>query len=81
MSSWIMVCSRIPATEFLCCLRVGQFAVDQQVGSLDEIGLGRELFNRIAAVAKDSLFAIEVRDRTACATRVHEAFIERDQSG
>src|SRR6185369_17263509 len=58
-----------------------QLAVNQEVARLDEVALLGEVFDRVAAVAQDALFAIEVRDRTRGRSGVHEPAVERDVTG
>jgi hypothetical protein len=41
---------------------VGQLAVDQQEGGLQEASALRELLDRVAAVAQDALVAVDVGD-------------------
>ena len=40
-----------------------QFAVDQQVADLEKVALRGQLFDRVAAVAENALFAVEKGDR------------------
>jgi hypothetical protein len=41
---------------------IGQFAVQQQVGGFQEVALSRQLFDGVAAVAKNPFFAVDERD-------------------
>ena len=41
----------------------GQLALDQEIGHLEEVGLLRELLDRVAAVLEDALVAVDVGDR------------------
>ena len=50
----------------------GQLSVPQQPGDLEEARLFRELLDRIAAIAKDSLVAVDVGDGRAARRGVHE---------
>ena len=58
-----------------------QFAVDQEPGSLEIRRVRREVFDRVAAVAKDAGVTINVGDRAARRGRVHKALIERREAG
>ena len=58
-----------------------QFAVDQQVGDFDEIAIGGQLLDRVAAVAQDAGLAVEERDGARRRASVHVAFVERDVAG
>jgi hypothetical protein len=51
---------------------VGQLALGQQVGHLEEAGLLGELLDRVAAVAQDPLVAVDVGDRAPAGRGVHE---------
>ena len=44
-------------------LRTGQFTPNQQIGRFQEGAVGGQILNAIAAVAEDSLLAIDVADR------------------
>ncbi len=59
----------------------GQFAVDQQVRDLEEVGLLRKLLNRVSAVAQDACFAVDVGDRRLRAGGVHESGVVCDGTG
>jgi hypothetical protein len=50
--------------ELLALRQRGQLAIDDQVGRLDEIGILGELFDRVAAVAKNACLAVDEGDRT-----------------
>ena len=50
----------------------GQLAVDDQVGDLQEGGALAQLLDRIAPVLEDAGVAVDVRDRAAAGSRVHE---------
>ena len=41
----------------------GELALDQEIGHLEEVGLLRELLDRVAAVLEDALVAVDVGDR------------------
>jgi hypothetical protein len=56
-----------------------QVAVDQQVGGLEEIGLGRELLDRVAAVQQDAVVAVDVGDLALAGRGRHEARVEREE--
>ncbi len=66
-------------SEFGRLLCVGQFAIDQQVGGFEKVGLSRKLLDRVATISQDPLFAIEKGDRAAGAASIHETFIKCDQ--
>ena len=51
----------------------GQRAVDEEVGHLEEVGLLRQLLDRVAAVLEDALVAVDERDGRAARGGVHEA--------
>ena len=59
----------------------GQFAVDQQVGRLDEVGLLGELFDAVAAVAQDALLAVDEGDLGLAGAGVGVAVVESDVAG
>ena len=59
----------------------GQFAVDQQVGRLDEVGLLGELFDAVAAVAQDALLAVDEGDLGFAGAGVGVAVVESDVAG
>jgi len=54
---------------------VGQLAVDQQVGDLEEGALFGELLDRVAAVAEDAIFPVEFGDGALCSAGGGEARI------
>ena len=58
-----------------------QLAPDEEVRDLQEGGVLRELFDRIAAVAEDAVFPVEVGDRARAGAGVAIAGIERDPPG
>ena len=58
-----------------------QLAPDEQVGDLEEGRVLGELLDRVAAVAKDPLLAIEEGDGAGAGTGVAVAGVEGDQSG
>ena len=58
-------------------LLVGQFAIDQEVRDLQEIAVGGELLDRIAAVAEDAAVAVEKGDRALRRAGVGVALVER----
>ena len=63
-------------------LRLGrQLAVEQQVGDLEEGGVLRELFDRVAAVLQDADVAVDEGDGTAARRRVHESRVVGGQAG
>jgi hypothetical protein len=51
---------------------VGQLAVDQQIGDFEVGRLGRQLLDRVPAVAQDAGIAVQVRDGTGCERGRHE---------
>ena len=59
----------------------GQLAVDQEIGHLHIVGLRGEVFDRVAAVAKDPLFTIEVGDGAGGGAGVDVALVEGDRAG
>ena len=62
-------------------LTVGQLAVDEEVGDLQEgRGLG-QLLDRVAAVAQDPGRAVDVGDLRGARRRVGEARVERHHAG
>jgi len=61
-------------------LRGGQRAVDEQVGRLEVGRVLRELLDRVAAVAQDAAFAIDVRDLALDDGRVEEALVGQAES-
>ena len=58
---------------------VGQLAVAQQPRDFEKGRLFGELFDRIAAIAENSLVAVDERDRALARCRVHERGIVRHQ--
>ena len=62
--------------EVLQLLRRRQFAVVQQIGHLQEVGLFRQLLDRVAPVAQNALVAVYIGDRAVATRRGHEARIE-----
>jgi hypothetical protein len=75
------VCLLNPVGELLQLLLRGQLTVDQQVRHLDERRVLRELFDRVTAVAQDSLFTVDVRDRRSRGAGVDETRVVRDVTG
>ena len=49
--------------EFVEFFRLGQVAVEQEIGDLHEIGLFGQLVDRVAAVQQDALIAVDIGDR------------------
>ena len=62
-------------------LLVRQFAVDQQIGHLDEHGLADQLLNRNPPVAENPLLAVDEGDAAVAGGGVHEARVKRDVTG
>jgi hypothetical protein len=58
---------------------VGQVALDQQPGHLQEADPFGQLLDRVAAVAQDPLVAVDVGDGAAAAGRVHERRVVGEQ--
>jgi len=58
--------------------RVGQFAVNDEVGGLDEFALLGELLNRVTTVAQDSRISVNVSNLTLARTGVAVALVETD---
>src|SRR5690606_32281579 len=58
-----------------------QLAVDEQVAGLDEVGVLRQLLYRVATVAQDAFFTVEVRDRARGRAGDHVPAVERDVAG
>jgi hypothetical protein len=59
----------------------GQFAVDEQVGDLQEGRLFGELFDGVAPVAENAQFAVEERNGAFGGAGVLVPLVERDQPG
>ena len=62
-------------------LAARQLAPDQEVGDLEEGGVLGQLLDRVAAVAKDALLAVEEGDRARAGSGVGVARVVRDQPG
>ena len=62
-------------------LLVRQFAVDQQIGYLDEHGLADQLLDRNPPVAENPLLAVDEGDAAVAGGGVHEARVKRDVTG
>ena len=63
-------------------LRLGrQAAVDQQVGDLEEVGLLRQLLDRVAAVLEDPLLAVDEGHGTSTGGGVDEAGVVDREAG
>ena len=60
---------------------VRQFAVDQQIGYVNENTVFDQLLDGITAVAQDSLLTVDVSDIAVTACGVDKSGIERDQTG
>ena len=60
---------------------VGELAVDQQVGHLEEGGVLGQLLDRVAAVLQDALVAVDVGDGAAARRRVGEARVVGRDAG
>jgi hypothetical protein len=58
-----------------------QFAVDQEVGDVEEGGVLGQLLDRVAAVAEDALLAVDVGDRAPAARRIQEGRVVADDAG
>ena len=58
-----------------------QLAVDEEVGDLEEVGLLRELLDRVAAVLEDALVAVDEGDGRAARGGVDEAGVVGRQPG
>jgi hypothetical protein len=59
----------------------GQFAVDDQVGGLDEGAFFRQFRDVVAAVAQDALFAVDEGDGAFAGAGVAVAGVEGDAAG
>lgn len=59
----------------------GEFAVDDEVGGLDEGGVLGDLFDGDAAVAEDAFFAVYEGDGALAGAGVGVAVIEGDETG
>ena len=55
--------------------------MDQQVGDLEEVGLLRQLLDRVAAVLEDALVAVDEGDRAAARGGVDEAGVVDREPG
>ena len=74
----ILVHHRVPTDVGLKLIELflrGQFTVDQQIRHFQKTGFGREVFDRIAPVAKDSFFTVQKRDSTLGGPRIFVAFV------
>ena len=58
-----------------------EFAVDEQIGGLDEVGLLSELFDAVTAVTKDALLAVDKGDLRFAGAGVGVAVVESDVAG
>ena len=58
-----------------------QFAVDEQIGGLDEVGLLSEFFDAVAAIAKDTLLAVDEGNLGLAGAGVGVAVVESDVAG
>jgi hypothetical protein len=58
-----------PLVQFLLA---GQLAFTEQPGHFQEAGLVRQLLDRVAAIAEDSLVAVDEGDRAAAGGGIHE---------
>ena len=65
-----------------CCQlgRRRKLTINQKVGDLDEGRIFGDILDRIAAVAQDSLVAIDERDVRGGRRRVHKSTIQRGQT-
>ena len=63
----------------LVMLAIGQLALDDQIRHLEIVALLGKLFDRISAVAQDSLVAVDIRDPAAARRGVGERGIVRHQ--
>ena len=59
---------------------IGQLAVEQQIRDLGVRALLRELLDRVAAVLKDALVAVDERDPALAGGRIHERRVVGHQS-
>ena len=66
----------------LSCDSVGKFSVEQQVRDFEISALLRKLIDRITAIFKNSLVAVDERDATLARGGVHERRVvgHQDQS-
>jgi hypothetical protein len=69
---------RLEARQFV---RSGQFAVEQQVGHLEEARFLSELLDRVAPIAEDAFLAVHVGDGALAPRRVGEAVVECHLAG
>ena len=63
--------------EALELLASGKFTVDEEEGSLEEVGVLSELFNGIAAVLKNTLLTVDEGDAGDAVDSVHVGGIVR----
>src|SRR5437879_13382130 len=61
--------------------RIGQVAMNQEIGDLEEATALGQLLDRIAAVAEDTALAVDEGDRAAAARGVEKGGIVAQQSG
>ena len=73
--------ARDGVVEILELLLGRQLAVQQQVADLDEVGLLRQLFDRVAAIEQDALVAVDVGDAGRAVGRRGEARIVGEAAG
>ena len=57
------------ALELLALAGIGQLAIKQQIGGLDEVAMFRQLLDRIAAIEQNALIAIDIGDLRFAACR------------
>src|SRR5919107_4057707 len=57
----------------------GQFTIENQVSSFQVSALLRQLFNRIAAIAQNTLIAINIGDLALAGRGIHKTRIVADQ--
>ena len=63
--------------EILYIVFAWKLTVDEQVGNFGKALLSRELFNRVTAIAKNSLVAINVGDCRSSRSGVGESVVKR----
>jgi hypothetical protein len=59
--------------------RGGKFAEENQVRGFEEVAVLCELFDRVAAIEQDALFAVDVGDGAPAVGGVHERRVVRHQ--
>jgi hypothetical protein len=80
----LLVHHRVPrhrAHEFRLLRRRGQFPLEQQVAGLEEVAMGRQLLDRIAAVQQHALVAVDVGDLGLATRRGHEPWVVGEHAG